>query len=167
MRNSLPITAIVLAALCALVVPELRGQAPTPTPTPPALPYAVVTYPSTQAVVSPSADGIFHLVGLQPDQLVQVTINCGADWLVGENTIETLDGGVLFGASQSSSKNISVMGGSDRKVSFSFQAKHNAGRNQLSIQQEDQELILQFWVLQTDKPEDNPRTITPENPTLE
>jgi hypothetical protein len=162
MKHSLPIIAI---GICAVAVCKLDGQTPTPTPTPPLLPNAIVSYSATQSVVAPSVDGIFQLVGLQPDQVVQVTINCETNWGLGENLIETLDGGTLVGATQSSTKSITVMTGGDATVNFSFQAKHSPGRNQIRIQKEDRELILQFWVLQSETPEDNPRTITPENPT--
>jgi hypothetical protein len=162
MRHFLPIIAI---GICAVAVCELDGQTPTPTPTPPPLPNAIVSYSATQSVVAPSDDGIFQLVGLQPDEVVQVTINCEADWELGENIIETLDGGILLGATQSSTKSITIPTGTGQTISFSFQAKHNPGRNQISIQKDDRGLVLQFWVLQSETPQDNPHAITPETPT--
>jgi hypothetical protein len=98
------------ALLCAFCLLASFGwaQLPTPTPTPPvgpplpSRPYARVTYfpadPAAQAisVISPGADGIFALVGLQPDQVVQVIVQYPTSEALQLLNLEAVDGGIIL-----------------------------------------------------------------------
>gem|GEM_PF-3471128 len=101
------------AVLCALTLPVSLGlaQLPSPTPTPPDAPplpnppYAIVTYfpadPAGQSVsvISPCVDGIFALVGLQPDQVVQVIVQYPTSQALQIVNLEALDGGIILPSS--------------------------------------------------------------------
>ncbi len=95
--------------ICALVLTTFPANAqdvpgPFATPTPPSLtpPYAIVTYPAADAtaqavsVVSPCTDGIFALVGLQPDQVVQVVVQYPTAEALQLVNLEALDGGIIL-----------------------------------------------------------------------
>src|SRR5438477_6327174 len=97
-----------LIALCVFALPisSSLAQLPNPTatarPSLPDPPYAIVTYPSSDAttpsvsVVSPCAGGIFSLVGLQPDQVIQVVVQYPTDQALQPVTLEALDGGIIL-----------------------------------------------------------------------
>jgi len=178
---------------------------PTPPPAPnpqdlPPPPYAIITYTSTQSppqsVVAPCAKGIFALVGLQPDQIIQVTIQYPVvqptppnvlphpnPWVVVPGALinaEPLDGGTVTVPTGG----LVVSG--NGTVSFTFQATHDPGVNQISLRQgfpapasdslpptyggvafapSRQELGLQFWVNDTANPQNNPAMITADDPS--
>jgi hypothetical protein len=149
------------AIICAVTVSDVsRGVVPPNMPTaPPNLAVAVVTYGSTGGfAVSRCPKGIFELVAVQPDQTVQVTIQYPASQALQTVLAETLDGGAItFPAGGS-------VIGADGTLSFTFQAGHDPGLNQVSLRAGVQELGLQFWVLDTQNPQNNPLALSPSNP---
>lgn len=95
----------VLCAFALTTTPLLAQDPPGPYPTPmpfPKRPYAIVTYPSADpnlpsvSVVSPCVDGVFALVGLVPDQVVQITVQYPRDEALQTIGLEALDGGMIF-----------------------------------------------------------------------
>ncbi len=163
------------AILCAVAISiasvdaQLPSPPPTPTPppglalahlptAPPNLAVAVVTYGTTGGyVVSRCPSGIFELIAVQPDQVVQVTIQYPASQALATVLAETLDGGsITFPAGGSV---IDAQG----TFSFTFQAGHDPGLNQVSLRQGLQELGLQFWVIDTQNPDNNPPTLDPNS----
>jgi|ERR1700730_2028352 len=174
-------------------------SAPNPQDLPPP-PYATITYSSTQSppqtVVVPCAKGVFALVGLQPDQIIQVTVQYPvvqptppsvpplANLFVVPGAIinaEPLDGGTVTVPTGG------LVVASNGTVTFTFQATHDPGVNQISLRQAfpapstdpiptvpqanigvglaRQELGLQFWVNDTANPKNNPAMITADDPS--
>jgi hypothetical protein len=174
--------------LFALVLPcfSAVAQLPTPTPTPAELPnppYAIVTYPSanpatqSQSVTTSCLNGIFELVGLQPDQVVQVVVQYPTNQALQVVNLEALDGGIILPPTVGPVNpprgpltvpvqpvSLSLVISTDGTVVFTLQATHNLGRNQIRLRQGSQELGLQFWVLDPQNPQNNPPAITPDNP---
>lgn len=184
-----------LIALCALVIPisHSRAQLPTPTPTPPGLPtppYAIVTYASAStstsslSVVSPCVEGVFGLVGLQPDQVIQVVVQYPTSQALQLVSLEALDGGTILPPSSVSATTTNVSIGqllqgvpipatpqvaslvisANGTLTFTFKATHDPGRNQIALRQGGQELGLQFWVFDLQNAANNPVAITPATP---
>jgi hypothetical protein len=182
-----------------LFTSSLRAQLPTPTPAPPTPPYAVITYPSANptsqsvSVVSPSAGGTFSLVGLQPNQVVQVAVH----YPTGDNfqmvNLTALDGGAVLppaGAavavpspsplpsplpspcqgciplqSQPQSPSASILTGADAVLNFTFVANSNPGLTQVILRMGSQQPMgLQFWVADPQNPQNNPPAISADNP---
>ena len=153
------------AILCAVAILVVSGGVLPPEPiqnlptAPPNLAVAVVTYGSTGGfAVSRCGKGIFELVAVQPDQTVQVTIQYPATQALQTVLAETLDGGTITfpaGGSVTSAQGT---------LTFTFQAGHDPGLNQVSLRQGVQELGLQFWVIDTQNPLNNPPALSPSNP---
>lgn len=170
-------------AILPVVAQDPPGPYPTPTPLPNP-PYAIITYPAvdstTQAVsvVSPCLDGIFALVGLKPDQIVQVTVQYPTSQSLQIVNLAALDGGMVLpptigpgnlpptatAATDIPLTTLSLAISVDGKLSFTFVATHDPGKNQISLRSGSQEFGLQFWVFDLENPETNPPAITPTTP---
>jgi Carbohydrate binding domain len=154
----------------------------TPTPTPPPISalartaLATVTYASGGAVVSRCQTTIFDLVGVQPNDVVQVTIKFIANSGVQAAVVEPLDGGTVFPPPLTVDPNappppvssltqqlppISLPVSVNGTVTFIFQASNEPGLNQVSVRVGSQELGLQFWVMDPASPDNNPPALTP------
>ena len=199
MQRRCPRAGVVLLALWFTAAAVLRADPPTeppPRPNPlPEPPYAIITYPTANvtsqaaSVVSPCVDGIFGLVGLQPGDVVQVTIQYPTTEQLQLVSLEALDGGMILPptvqtpdtswiptpmpsstpvhAVTSEPKlpsSLSLIISVDGTLSFTFVATSVPGKNQVSMRQADEELGLQFWVLDPQEPENNPVVITANNP---
>ena len=194
LKNSrLASCACVIALICTLA-PKLKADPPTTDPLPQP-PYAIITYPSADpttqsvSVVSPGVDGVFALVGLVPNEIVQVTVQYPTSEALGLVSLNALDGGMILPPSSLDIATQSVSApwglvqqllpvilqpkipqvpsliiGADGTLSFTFVATSNPGKNQVSLQEGGQELGLQFWVLDPQNVQNNPPTINPGNP---
>jgi hypothetical protein len=170
-----------LVLLCLINVARPAAFAQIPTPSPTATPItlqtavariavATVTYASGGAVISRCETGIFDLIGVQPGETVQVTIQFFADPGVQSITIEPLDGGAVFPPPLTIDPNSLVPGSGDPvslpvsangAVAFIFQASKQSGLNQVSIRYGIQELGLEFWVIDPTNAGNNPTALTP------
>jgi hypothetical protein len=173
-----------LAVLCLINVksPDAVAQLPTPSPTatPTTLQNAVVariavatvTYATGGTVISRCESGIFDLIGVQPGDTVQVTIQFFADPGLQSITIEPLDGGAVFpppitvDAGQiipvpTNIGPISLPISPNGTVAFIFQGSREPGLNQVSIRYGTQELGLEFWVIDPTNAGNNPPALTP------
>jgi hypothetical protein len=101
-----------------------------------------------------SKQGIFGLVGLSPDQLVQVTVQYSAPKTGRLIIAEALDGGQIIGQA------IMVVG-VDHAIHFQFRAAHATGFNHIALREGSRAVGLQFWVLDTQHPERNPPVVNP------
>jgi len=101
-----------------------------------------------------SNQGIFDLVGVNPDQLVQVTITYPALAVGRLITAEALDGGQVISATP-------LVVGPDQTIRFQFRAAHTPGFNHIALHNGARETGLQFWVLDAQHPERKPAVINP------
>jgi hypothetical protein len=99
-------------------------------------------------------------IGIQPNELVNLTIQFGSVGFGGIVQIESLDGGSINGSGSSSG----LVAG-DGSLTFTFRATSNAGQNRIVIRGASRTLRLQFWVFDLQNPQNNPPVITPGNPT--
>jgi hypothetical protein len=179
---------------CAFASSAFSALAQQSPPTPPTLPdpsnlpdppYAIITYIDTgSTVVAPAAGRIFPLVGLQPDQKVQITVQFSllAQGIQGQFfpiglgpngnapiiQAQALDGGTINGWTPDVTPadvnpgiaNLPVS--NSGTITFTFQAAHDPGINQIALRQGSRAMGLQFWVL---GPQNNPPAITPADPS--
>jgi hypothetical protein len=93
-------------------------------------------------------------VGLQPNQVAYVEVHLGIGLAFNTVTIEALDGGSVDTTSADT--------GEEGTFSFAFQAGPNPGASQVSLHIGNSEPMgLQFWVLDTTDPTNNPPVINP------
>ena len=96
-------------------------------------------------------DGIFALVGIAPDQWVNVTVQYPLSQVGHRITAETLDGGHIISA-----LGTTLLVGVDGAIHFEFQASHFPGFNHVALHDAAHEVGLQFWVLDQQNPGRNP-----------
>jgi hypothetical protein len=95
-------------------------------------------------------------VGVAPNAIVQVTVGF-PETVAGEHVnVGSLDGGRVI----SSDSVITDQG----TLSLVFQATPNLGQNRVELRHGTRKLRLQFWVLDTSNPQNNPPVITPSCP---
>ena len=182
--------AVMFPLAVRLMAQDPGGPYPSPSPLP-SPPYAIVTYPSTDpstptvSLVSRCAGGVFALVGLQPDQVIQVVVQYPTNKALQLVSLEALDGGMILPPSSVSTGGTTTITvgqllqgvpipavpqvssfviAADGRLTFTFKATHDPGRNQVSLRQGSQELGLQFWVFDLSDPQNNPPAITPATP---
>jgi len=118
---------------------------------------ATIDFGDNQSVTANSNGAIFDRVGLQPNQVVDVTVQFSPGAAGRTIIAEPLDGGRVIG---STSK---LVVAADGTLSFSFQAGHDPGVCQVSLHDGAQEVGLQFWVLDQQNPQENPPVINSVN----
>jgi hypothetical protein len=119
----------------------------------------VVSLGPTQAVTAPANGNIFPLVGLQPGQTVQVTVQYPPS-----QTLQTVQATALDGGSISfppGGTTINAQG----TITFAFTVGQAPGLYQVSLQQGNVELGVEFWVLDSQNPQNNPPTAPVIDPT--
>jgi len=95
-------------------------------------------------------------IGVQPGDTVTVIVPFPLDDVGQTARIEPLDGGRIL--------NSSGIVGADGTLSFTFQAPANAGQDRIAVREGSKTLRMQFWVLDSANPQNNPPVITPANP---
>jgi hypothetical protein len=135
-------------------VGDLGGTAPT-------LPSLLVNLGPTQAVIASANGQIFPLVGLQPDQTVQVTVQYPSDQALQTVQATPLDGGTISFPPGGTTIN------ANGTITFAFTATHDPGLNQVSLQQGSVELGVEFWVFDNSDPENNPPTVQPATTAMQ
>jgi hypothetical protein len=140
----------------------------------------IVTYSSAQSITVPINDGISTLVGVQPDQLIQVVVKYSPSQALQVVNLEGLDGGTVLppivgpidpgllcsgdGCPQGVPA-LSLFISTEGMLTFTFRAGHTTGLNQVSLVDGSQEVGLQFWVLNLQTPDLNPPAATADNPS--
>jgi hypothetical protein len=104
-----------------------------------------------QSLSLSSKDGIFDLVGVAPDQWVNVTVQYPLSEIGRRITAEALDGGKII-----SSLGGTLLVGPDGTIHFEFQAGRYPGFNHVALHDAAREVGLQFWVLDQQNPKRNP-----------
>jgi len=121
-----------------------------------------ISFADGSSVVAASND----LVGLQPNQIVDVMVRIGGgdagldDPSDKTITIEPLDGGNIV--SGSDTVTVTPDNSGTLTFSFSFQAGSDPGVLQISLHGDiPEEIGIQFWVLDPNDPDNNPPVINP------
>jgi hypothetical protein len=96
-------------------------------------------------------------VGVQPGEVVNVTIQLTSDDADQAATVAASDGG-----STSIGSNVAVIG-SDGCISFAFHATVDTGPTSVVVLGGSKTVVLQFWVLDSANPQNNPPVLTPAN----
>lgn len=139
------------------------GPAAAPPAAPPPWPLANVQPPYipaliwvTHALGNPqplkllsSKQGSFTMVGVHPDQVIDVTIQYPVTKTAHLISAEALDGGQVLVQGP-------ILVGLNGSVHFQFRAAHSPGVNHIALRDGRQELGLQLWVVDEQRPERNP-----------
>ena len=150
-------------------------------------PSATILLPTTEVAVTPSVNGIFSLVALPQNQIVQVTVHYAsmdpATWNAAQAAqivrIQAVDGGQVgieppgnltfndstvprltrevLGDQQAVSGTVNANG----NFTFLFQAGHPPGMYQIRIHRGDEVLGMQFWIRDPQNPANDPPAIMP------
>jgi hypothetical protein len=118
---------------------------------------ASIAFDGGQSVTAFCHQGSFDRVGLRHDQTVDIAVQYSTATAGAPVTLVPLDGGAIV----ASDKNLIVA--SDGTIRFKFRAGHQPGVYQIALHNGNQELGLQFWVLDEEHPRNNPAVINPAN----
>jgi hypothetical protein len=110
-----------------------------------------VSYGDGKSIQTKTEQGIAPRIGLRPGQAVTVAVQFPVKRAGEAVTLIALDGGTIT----PSAKKLSV--NSDGSIRFDFEAGTGPGLYGISIQLGDNEYRVQFWVLNEQHPEKNPR----------
>jgi hypothetical protein len=94
-------------------------------------------------------------IGVQPGEVVSVTIQLAPNHAGEAIKVESLDGGRISNTSSAASD--------EGLVTFGFQAAGGAGQNRVVVRHGFQTLPVQFWVLNQQNPQENPPVINSSN----
>ncbi len=95
-------------------------------------------------------------IGVQPGDTVTVIVSFPLDDVGQTARIEPLDGGRVF--------NSSGIVAADGTLNFTFQAPANPGQDRIALRHGSRTLRMQFWVLDSANPQNNPPVAMPANP---
>jgi hypothetical protein len=95
-------------------------------------------------------------MGVAPGEVVHLTVNIPGTESGEDVSVRSLDGGRVI----SNDNAITDVG----TFSFVFKATPNIGENRVELRYGMRRLRLQFWVLDTANPQNNPPVITPDHP---
>ena len=153
--QSAPYRVGVIAVLSFLLIPNsaIWGQSPAPVPS------AAVTidFGNNQIVNATVLEAISDLIGLQPNQTVNISVQLPKKNAGHAITANLLDGGGIIGSNK-------LIVASDGTLTLRFQASAQVGISQVSLRDGAREVGIQFWVLDTLNPQNNPPAITPATP---
>lgn len=115
-------------------------------------PTAAVQFANGQTV---AIDDFSEPVGVQPGEVVTVTIQFASNHAGEAIEIGPLDGGLIRHAATAVSEN--------GQATFSFQSAASAGDQRIAVHYGLRTLLVHFWALSTN-PEINPPVVTPATP---
>ena len=107
-------------------------------------------------VVTFSRNGVFNRVGIKHDHTVDITVQYPATKAGRSITVEALDGGQIIGAN----KGLTVA--NDGKITFKFRVGREVGAYHIALRDGTEELGLQFWVPDEERPDRNPPVVNPQ-----
>jgi hypothetical protein len=120
----------------------------------------IIAYTQDQGITAKGDDQgpVQKLAGLQPDQIVTVTVQYGTDKTGHLIDADALDGGQIQTPPQS------LVVDNQGNLTLVFKVGHEPGLYQLALRDgSTQELGVQFWVIDNQLPADNPAVATPGN----
>ncbi len=139
--NRLVTGPIFLIGVCLFLAPPSRGQPASACSAP-----FTVLFSDGSSVCANTSD----TVGLQPNQSVTVIAHYPASSIGHQITTVALDGGSILGATSQSVDDPSAT------VQFQFQAGADSGTYQVSLRDGSGEIAVNFWVLDSVTPANNP-----------
>lgn len=144
--------AIGVAAATSLFgfISSVRAQEDEPQPIVSRALVATVDY-GNDAIFQPAKHGTdFDRLGLNPQQVVTITVQFPAE-LAGQLILaDPLDGGTLTVPDEG------AIVGPDGNVTFQFQAGDSFGACRLAVHQPDDSNFIQLWIVDPDHPENTP-----------
>jgi hypothetical protein len=138
----LPILSIGIYLILAM---PLRGNLPSQGPSNPGATFTV-SFSDGSSILAAGKDTI----GLQPNQAVAVVVQYPLSSVGRRIAVVPLDGGRILGASKQ------LVVDAAGTIQFQFQAGTDPGIYQVSLRDSAQEIAVNFWVLDSDTPENNP-----------
>jgi hypothetical protein len=159
---------------CSNLRAQEEGEPPDPTPPPeqqgvlaipPSSPdapiindgVAIVTYAPNEDLTGGNEDGKADILpGLAPDQVVNVTLQFGVQKAGQTIQATALDGGVL------TIPNGGLVADQNGNVAFQFQVGHDPGLYQVALRDDTHEMGVQFWVINSQAPAENPPVNLPQ-----
>lgn len=111
---------------------------------------ATVDYGDDAVFQPPKHNTCFEQLGLQPQQLLTITVQFPVEFAGHAIIAEPLDGGILTLPEEG------LFVGSDGSVTFQFQASDSCGASRVAVHQADDLNFLQFWIVDPDHPENTP-----------
>ncbi|HYR22714.1 MAG TPA: hypothetical protein VEP30_07315 [Chthoniobacterales bacterium] len=157
----------------------------------PPAPYATITYSNGSSVVAPGGGGTFPLIGLQPTEAVQVTVQyppgqppANASNSLAVIVLQALDGGILlppagttavlpglaFGFNCDIGDGLSVcpflalVADTTGKLVFTFVPGLLPGSYRVALRHGTRAMLLEFWVEDLANLQNNPPAITAAQP---
>lgn len=128
------------------------------TAVPPAQPSVTVNLGNNVLAYPSSAGGKADLVGIQPGQAIPLVLQYPSSEVGHSIVIQPLDGVSVITAS------VKTVVASDGSLNLSFLAPQNPGLYRISLGDGSQKLLLQFYILDSLNPQNNPGCITAANP---
>jgi len=116
---------------------------------------ATIVDGSEAPVATVSRKGIFNLVGLKHDHMVDIAVQYPVSKAGHVISAEPLDGGQVIASAKS------LIVGADGTIHLKFRAGHEVGMYQIALHDRAEELGLQFWVLDELHPEKNRQVVNP------
>jgi hypothetical protein len=152
-------------------------------------PSATILLPTAEVAVTTSVNGIFNLVALPQEQIVQITVHYASTDLTTASAteaaqivrIEAIDGGQVVALDPPVEINGSDLAsmtfqrdqhaaagtvGANGNFTFVFQAGGHPGIYQIRIHRGNQVLGMQFWILDPENPGNDPPAIAPAHPEV-
>ncbi len=111
---------------------------------------ATVDYGNDAIFQPPKHNTAFERLGLQPQQVLTITVEFPVDLAGQVITAEPLDGGILTLPEEG------LIVGSDGNVTFQFQASDSCGACRVAVHQADDLNFLQLWIVDPGHPENTP-----------
>jgi hypothetical protein len=106
-------------------------------------------------VVTASRKGVFQRIGIKHDHTVDVTVQYPATSAGRSIVAEALDGGQVI----ANARKLTVA--ENGTITFKFRVGHEVGAYSVALRDGTEELGLQFWVLDEQRPERNPPVVNP------
>ena len=163
------ISIIGVTLLVALSLHTPSAQADMPPP-----PYATITYSDQSSVIAPGTGGTFPLIGVQAGQAVQVQIDYPSNDALQIIILRALDGGAVLPPGSVTtvqttgppavSSALALPIDNNATLAFTFVPGSNPGSYRVMLQHNGTSMRLEFWVLDSANPQNNPPAITPATP---
>lgn len=160
-RQVFTIALAFFAAINIIAIPRLSAQSdsdplPTPPPTPPPLSAssATIVFSPDDTAQPKKHDGKFAQVGISPGQTVTISLQYDAS-ISGQSVIaDPLDGGQIITPEEG------LKADENGVVTFQYQAGTTPGLCRIILHQTGDGDTIQFWVIDTTHPGDNPPSLS-------
>ena len=144
------IAGVAAAAGLLILSSSLRAQEGQPQPIVSRAVSATIDYGDDNIFQPQKQNTDFDRYGLDPGQVVTLTVWFPVELAGQSMMVEPLDGGLA------SLQEKEVFVGSDGSVSFQFTAGPFSGACRIAVHQPDDSNFLQFWIIDPDHPENTP-----------